>query len=206
MQNCLSRSTFLLQMPNQRDRIFWCYMSKECATATVIESLASRLQMSGGPSNDSRSSATPVTVREAAESVQSTPLGTACSSKNASNEFESVDAKNCSEIEKYKSVRKIAKQELKLKPYKLQRVQLLMTDNKSVRLERCRRFLRRVTPLNCERILFTNVNYLPSNQPTINRTTAGTSAIVEHRQNPKSMLVFAGICATGKAPLVLSMG
>ena len=45
---------------------FWCYMSKEGTTATLRESLASRLQMSGGPPNGSRSSATPVTVREAA--------------------------------------------------------------------------------------------------------------------------------------------
>ena len=57
-------------------------MSKERATATLSESLPSRLQMYGGPSNGSRSSATPVTVREVAESAQSTPLGTTGSSKN----------------------------------------------------------------------------------------------------------------------------
>ena len=30
----------------------------------------------------------------------------------------------------------------------------------------------------------------------------GTSAIIEHRQNSKSMMVWARICATGKTPLV----
>ena len=48
-------------------------MSKECANATLHESLASRVQMSGEPSNGSRSSATPVTVRVATESAQSAP-------------------------------------------------------------------------------------------------------------------------------------
>ena len=43
--------------------------------------------MSRGSSNGSRSSVTPVTVRVAAESSQSTPLGTASSSKIASYEI-----------------------------------------------------------------------------------------------------------------------
>ena len=30
----------------------------------------------------------------------------------------------------------------------------------------------------------------------------GTSAIVEHRQNPQSVMVWGGICASGKTPLV----
>ena len=67
---------------------FWCYVSKECATATLCESSASRLQLSNEPSNGSRSLAIPVTVREAAESEQSTP----CTRnrqliKNVSNEI-----------------------------------------------------------------------------------------------------------------------
>ena len=40
--------------------VFWRYVIKECATATLRESLASRLQISGGPSHGCRSSATPV--------------------------------------------------------------------------------------------------------------------------------------------------
>ena len=52
-------------------------MSNECATATLPESLASHLIMSGGPSNCSRSLATSVTVREMTECIQSTSLGTA---------------------------------------------------------------------------------------------------------------------------------
>ena len=64
-----------------------CHMSKEFATVALPESLVSRLQMSGGPSNSSRISATPVTVWEAAESAQSKPLGTASWSKNAFNEI-----------------------------------------------------------------------------------------------------------------------
>ena len=32
--------------------------------------------------------------------------------------------------------------------------------------------------------------------------TPGTSAIVQYRQNSKSVMVWAGICAAGKTPLV----
>ena len=71
-------------------------MSYECATATLRESLASGLQMSGGPSNGSRSSTTPVTDREAAESEQSTPLGTESPlKKTRPTKFDSVYTKNC---------------------------------------------------------------------------------------------------------------
>ena len=102
---------------------------------------------------------------------------------------------------------RVAIQELKLKPYKLQRVQLLTAENK--RLERYPRLFRRVAPLILGRILFTDEqlfaieqahNY--QNDRSWCAEASGMSAIVEHRQNPKSVVVSAGICATGKAPLV----
>lgn len=54
----------------------------------------------------------------------------------------------------YKTVRRIVKEDLKLNLYKLQKVQLLTTANKRVRLERCQHLLRRHAPLSWNKILF----------------------------------------------------
>lgn len=107
------------------------------------------------------------------------------------------------------SVRRIAKEDLKLKPYKLQKVQLLTDDNKRVRLDRCKQLLRRHVPLNWERIVFSDEKLFTveqahnhQNDRSWCREAPGTSAIVERRQNPKSVMVWAGICASGKTPLI----
>ena len=106
------------------------------------------------------------------------------------------------------SVRRIAKQELQLKPYKLQMVELLTAYNKCVRLERCRGLLHRVAPLNWERILFM-VEYLftieqahgHQNDRSWCAEAPGTSAIVEQRQNPKSVIWFGPEFAPPARPL-----
>ncbi|KAM8702243.1 hypothetical protein ACLKA7_005106 [Drosophila subpalustris] len=58
---------------------------------------------------------------------------------------------------KRESVRQMAKKHLGLKPYKLQKVQLLTEENKRVRLQRCRQLKRRAAGQRWERILFTEV-------------------------------------------------
>ena len=75
------------------------------------------------------------------------------------------------------------------------------SDNKRVRLERYRRLIRRFTPLNREKILFTDEELftieLPHNHHNDRRWCAeapGTSAIIEHCQNPKPVMVWAEIC------------
>ena len=87
-------------------------------------------------------------------------------------------------------------------------VQLLTADNKLVRLERCRLLLRRVTTLTWEQILFTDVKLFAIEQAHNRQNDKswcaegpGTSAIVEHCPNTKSLMVGAGICATGKTRL-----
>lgn len=107
------------------------------------------------------------------------------------------------------TVRRIAKEDLGLKPYKLQKVQLLTDDNKRVRLERCKRLLRRHVGQQWERIVFTDEKLFTveqahnhQNDRRWSATSPGTSAIVERRQNPASVMVWAGICASGKTPLI----
>ena len=55
---------------------------------------------------------------------------------------------------KRESVRQMAKRELNLMSYKLQKVQLVTDENKRVRLQRCRQLKRRATAQRWERILF----------------------------------------------------
>jgi len=110
---------------------------------------------------------------------------------------------------KRESIRRIAKKDLHLKPFKLQKVQLLTDDNKRVQLERCKRLLRRHAPLQWDKILFTDEKLFTveqahnhQNDRSWSAEAPGTSAIVEQRQNPAAVMVWGGICASGKTPLV----
>ena len=110
---------------------------------------------------------------------------------------------------KRESVRQMAKRELNLMPYKLQKVQLLTDENKRVRLQRCRQLKCRAAAQRWERILFTDEKLFTveqahnhQNDRSWSAEAPGTSAIVEHRQNPQSVMVWGGICASGKTPLV----
>lgn len=106
------------------------------------------------------------------------------------------------------TVRKIAVINLGLKPYKSQKVQRLTDKNKEVRLQRCRQLLRRAAGQSWESILFTDEKIFTIEQAHNHQNDRNwcserpTTAIVEHRQNPQSVMVWAGICATGKTPLV----
>lgn len=107
------------------------------------------------------------------------------------------------------SVRRMARQELGLKAYKLQKGQLLTNDNKRVRLQRCRALVRRAAAHRWEKILFSDEKLFTieqahnrQNDRSWSAEAVGPSFIVEHRQNPKSLMVWGGICATGKTPLI----
>lgn len=107
------------------------------------------------------------------------------------------------------SVRLIAKNMLKLKPYKFQKAQFLTNENKLVRLQRCQMLMRRAAGQQWEHFLFSDEKLFTIEQAHNHQNdriwstdSPGTSAIVERRQNPKSIMVWGGICSTGKTPLV----
>ncbi|GFV84269.1 uncharacterized protein TNCV_1591281 [Trichonephila clavipes] len=96
-----------------------------------------------------------------------------------------------------------------MKPYKMQKVQLLTERNKPVRLWRCRKLLRRAASQRLERFLFTDeklftvqkvLNY--QNDRIWSVDAPSSSAIVEHRQYPKSVMIWDGICTSCKTLLV----
>ncbi|GFS73923.1 DDE_3 domain-containing protein [Trichonephila clavipes] len=95
------------------------------------------------------------------------------------------------------SVKRIAKTELGLKPYKLRKVQLLTDKNKLVRLRRCRKLLRRDASQRWERFLFTSLQFNKFITPKAIESGVWTlqapSAIVEHHQYSKSVMVWGGI-------------
>lgn len=104
------------------------------------------------------------------------------------------------------SVRRIVKNELGLKPYKMQKAQLLTDANKEVRVQRCRQLLRRVAG---QEILFTDEKIFTveaAHNHQNDRIWASESPlstnIVSHSQYPSSVMVWAGICASGKTPLI----
>ena len=111
---------------------------------------------------------------------------------------------------KRESERHMAKRELNLMPYKLQKVKLLTDENKRVRLQRCRQLMRHAAAQRWEHILFTDEKLFfiveqahnHQNDKSWSAEAPGTSAIVEHRQNPQSVMVWGGICASSKTPLV----
>uniref|UniRef100_A0A1I7RU52 DDE_3 domain-containing protein n=1 Tax=Bursaphelenchus xylophilus TaxID=6326 RepID=A0A1I7RU52_BURXY len=107
------------------------------------------------------------------------------------------------------SVRRMAKDVLKLKPYKLQKVQRLTERDKKVRLERCRKLKRRAAGQVWEKILFSDEKLFSLEQAQNHQNDRfwstehpGPSAIVERRQKPLSVMVWGGICASGKTPLI----
>ena len=102
------------------------------------------------------------------------------------------------------SVHKMATEVLGLKPYKLQKVQLLTDENKIVRIQRCRQLLRRAATHQWEKILFTDEKLFTIEQAHNHQNDRiwsskppGNTAIVVHRQNPQSVMVWGGICASG---------
>jgi hypothetical protein len=108
------------------------------------------------------------------------------------------------------SVHQMAKTELNLKPYKLQKAQLLTDDNKLVRLQRNHALLRRTAGTRWERIIFTDKKLFMveqahnrQNDRSWSAEAPGLSSVIEHRQNPQVVMVWGGICTSGKTPPVI---
>ncbi|GFX39117.1 uncharacterized protein TNCV_359311 [Trichonephila clavipes] len=108
-----------------------------------------------------------------------------------------------------RSVRRIAKTDLRLKPHKLRKVQLLTAKDTHFRLRRCRKHLTRAASQCRERFLFTDEKLFTVQQVQNSQNdriwcvdAPSTSEITEQRQYPKSVIVWGGICASGKTPFV----
>lgn len=106
------------------------------------------------------------------------------------------------------SCRKILKKELKLKPYKMVKRQLVREETRQKRLCRCKEFKKRFSlEQKCE-ILFTDEklftisqHFNRQNSRVWTNNNKNTQRIVHCVQKPKSLMVWAGVCRSGKTPL-----
>nr|CAD2203067.1 unnamed protein product [Meloidogyne enterolobii] len=97
------------------------------------------------------------------------------------------------------TVRQIAKNELGLNPYNIQKAQLLTEKTKKVRLERCKLLLQWHA---CPDIFFTDekiftIKAVHNHQNYRTWTTESplSDKLITHSQHPQSVMVWAGIWA-----------
>ena len=107
------------------------------------------------------------------------------------------------------SVRQLVKCDLRLHPYEQKKRQLLTDADKAVRLRRCQMLLPRAAAGRFESILFMDEKvasvrqkYNPQNDRIWSAEAPGASAVVGRRQGQESVMVWAGVCPTGKTPIM----
>uniref|UniRef100_A0A8R1IQT9 HTH luxR-type domain-containing protein n=1 Tax=Caenorhabditis japonica TaxID=281687 RepID=A0A8R1IQT9_CAEJA len=110
------------------------------------------------------------------------------------------------------TVQSIVKNDLKLKSYKLRRGQYLSDKSKAMRLEKCRKLLQHFQVRRVSDVIWTDekiftIEPLPNRQNQRQLLSKDDSMspkrrLAHNRLFPKSVMVWAGITATGKTPLV----
>lgn len=107
------------------------------------------------------------------------------------------------------TARLMAKEELGLRPFKMKKAQKLTEENKRTRLQRCKGLLKRAAGDRWQTFLYSDEKlfsieqaYNSQNDRVWSAEAPGPSCIVERRQRPQSVMVWGGICASGKTPLV----
>lgn len=107
------------------------------------------------------------------------------------------------------TVQRIVAHDLNLKAYKLRKAQLLEDKDKKVRLERCRLIKKRAAAEKWNHILFSDEKLFSIEQAHNHQndrmyypSRPGAIAVIPHRQKPESVMVWGGICSTGKTPLI----
>uniref|UniRef100_A0A8R1E6L1 SH3 domain-containing protein n=1 Tax=Caenorhabditis japonica TaxID=281687 RepID=A0A8R1E6L1_CAEJA len=110
------------------------------------------------------------------------------------------------------TIQSIVKNDLKLKSYKLRRGQYLSDKSKAMRLEKCRKLLQHFQVRRVSDVIWTDekiftIEPLPNRQNQRQLLSKDDSMspkrrLAHNRLFPKSVMVWAGITATGKTPLV----
>ncbi|XP_021694325.1 uncharacterized protein LOC110674337 [Aedes aegypti] len=111
-----------------------------------------------------------------------------------------------------RSIRRILKDKLQTKPYKIQKIQDLSVKQKQERVKRAKSLLKKAAEGEFENILFTDEKLFTVQQfvnkqnhrvwlPKRSRTRADVLTATR-RQKPASVMVWAGITRDGRTPLV----
>lgn len=111
-----------------------------------------------------------------------------------------------------KSVRRICKTRLNLRPYKIQKAHVLTESMKKIRLQRCKALLKRFTAARHSVVVFTDeclfnieqfVNHQNDRILVGNMQDANDSGRIASRSgHPQSVMAFGGITSDGKTPLI----
>lgn len=86
------------------------------------------------------------------------------------------------------AIRRMAKEDLNLMPYKLQKVQILTEENKRVQLERCRQLKRRAAGHRWERDLLMDEKLFTVEQPYNrwnNRSWSARQPLLNNAKTPR---------------------
>ena len=104
------------------------------------------------------------------------------------------------------TTRLIVKEELGFKPYKIQKGHLLTDKMKKVRLERSRLLLRLSVGseilFSGEKIFTVETTHNHQNNRIWSKKPPLSDEIITRSLHPSSVMVWGGICSTGKTPLV----
>jgi len=108
-----------------------------------------------------------------------------------------------------RSLRRIVKVKLGLRSYKISRGHFLNDRMKHQRLQKCRKIKRLVAAGRLNKVLFTDEKIFTiqprhnsQNHRQLLRKKGLAAKLVERSLFPRSVMVWGGICATGKTPLV----
>lgn len=112
-----------------------------------------------------------------------------------------------------KSVRRIAKEDLKMSAFRRVPAQIISDATKAKRLQRCRQLLRRLTVGATKKVFFTDEKIFYTNPPTNNQNNRVWSKgkksqiktsrlLVERAKFAPHVMVSAGICFEGKGRLL----
>jgi hypothetical protein len=107
------------------------------------------------------------------------------------------------------SVRNIVKSKLGLRSYRINKAHFLDDRMKAQRLQKCRVMKRRSAGLRLQRVLFTDEkiftierHHNSQNHRQLLHRRGLAARLIERSHYPQSVMVWGGICATGKTPLV----
>ena len=108
-----------------------------------------------------------------------------------------------------RSIRRIVKLKLGLRSYKINKAHFLDERMKAQRLQKCMIMKQRSAAGRLKRVLFTDEKIFTveryhnsQNHRQILRKKGLAAKIIERSHFPQSVMVWGGICATGKTPLV----
>lgn len=111
-----------------------------------------------------------------------------------------------------RSARRIVKSRMGLRPIKLQKTHALTDQMKATRLQRCRELLKRFKPADTLDILFTDEKLFNIEQSFNHQNDRiwsksvkeanKSGRYVSRKGHPASVMVWAGVTATGKTPLI----